>query len=169
MTINCTINTGTKDSSWGSASHHMLVLSSAATRYMLTSDQDKMINANFVMSYRTNATQILGNCIVEAPASDSKGSFVLFLCPPEPSCTTHVRVRQQHDVRWLTLFMQSFGRNIVFLVDHSGSMAGEPMRSARESLSQALQQLSPNDQFGICGAWLMLCEYPGVIATMHCT
>lgn len=46
--------------------------------------------------------------------------------------------------------LQSLGRNIVFLLDRSGSMSGAPMDAAREALVMALQQLTPKDNFSIC-------------------
>lgn len=40
-------------------------------------------------------------------------------------------------------------REIVFIVDSSGSMSGESMRQAKDSLLKGLQYLKPNDRFNI--------------------
>ncbi|MEO0368220.1 MAG: VWA domain-containing protein, partial [Pseudomonadota bacterium] len=40
-------------------------------------------------------------------------------------------------------------KNISFLVDSSGSMAGEPMRQAKQALLNGLQFLAPQDKFNI--------------------
>ena len=40
-------------------------------------------------------------------------------------------------------------RDVIFVVDTSGSMGGEPIRQARESLQWALQRLQPEDRFNI--------------------
>lgn len=40
-------------------------------------------------------------------------------------------------------------RDVVFVIDHSGSMTGGKMEAAREALAQALGRLSPTDQYEV--------------------
>ena len=40
-------------------------------------------------------------------------------------------------------------RDVIFVIDTSGSMGGEPIRQARQSLQWALQRLQPEDRFNI--------------------
>ena len=43
----------------------------------------------------------------------------------------------------------SLPRDVTFIIDSSGSMAGESMRQAKQSLHEALNYLTPNDHFNI--------------------
>ena len=43
----------------------------------------------------------------------------------------------------------SLPKNVTFIIDSSGSMAGEPMRQAQQALLNGLQFLSPVDRFNI--------------------
>jgi len=77
---------------------------------------------------------IKGSCIADAlPDSYGEGAFCLMLSPPE-----------------LNHISEFFGRNIVFLLDHSGSMHGAPIVSARNALATGLSLLGQNDFFAIC-------------------
>ncbi len=40
-------------------------------------------------------------------------------------------------------------RDVVFIIDTSGSMGGEPLRQARQALLLAIERLGPNDRFNI--------------------
>src|SRR5690606_31430423 len=40
-------------------------------------------------------------------------------------------------------------RELVFVIDNSGSMSGDSMRQAKESLKLALRSLSPTDRFNV--------------------
>lgn len=55
----------------------------------------------------------------------------MFVTPPEINAT------------------QTFGRKVVFVLDKSGSMAGEPIDAARQALCVGIQSLNDNDFFTI--------------------
>ncbi len=63
---------------------------------------------------------------------DSEGSFMLIVSPKTD--------RAEHDV---------LGRDIVFVTDISGSMAGEPLEQSKAGLLEILTQLSPKDRFEV--------------------
>ena len=46
--------------------------------------------------------------------------------------------------------MNPFPRDVIFLLDRSGSMGGGPMDAARAALIAGLKDLTPNDRFNIC-------------------
>ena len=64
------------------------------------------------------------------PTADEDGHFLLVGCPTQRS-------------------EQSVPKEIVFVVDTSGSMRGDKMEQARASLEYCLQQLTPRDRFNI--------------------
>mmetsp|Transcript_13398 Transcript_13398/g.16879 ORF Transcript_13398/g.16879 Transcript_13398/m.16879 type:complete len:818 (+) Transcript_13398:241-2694(+) len=135
LSIDAVINTGTEFTQWGSSSHTLQVISSDAYRIVLKADpQVPQPNTDLVLSYSARSNQIKGSCIVQDPSlTDPKGSFCMFLSPPELGNEGTV-----------------FGRNIAFILDHSGSMYGEPMQSAKEALIMGLRSLNSNDFFAIC-------------------
>lgn len=45
--------------------------------------------------------------------------------------------------------LQSFQKTVIYLVDRSGSMAGEPIKYARNALTTGLDVLVPEDEFAI--------------------
>jgi len=65
------------------------------------------------------------------PAHDTRSAFAIALAPPRPECCA------------------PFPRSVVFLLDRSGSMFGQPMASANEALLTGLRSLTPHDRFNI--------------------
>jgi len=64
-------------------------------------------------------------------SSDPRGTFALSISPPGPKVAP------------------SFQRSIVYIVDRSGSMTGEPIEYARRALTTAVESLEYDDQFTI--------------------
>ncbi|PNH02127.1 Inter-alpha-trypsin inhibitor heavy chain H4 [Tetrabaena socialis] len=62
---------------------------------------------------------------------DPRGSFVLTVAPPAPEYT------------------QPFPRSLIFILDRSGSMSGEPMEFAKAALIFGLRSLTPMDSFTV--------------------
>jgi len=87
---------------------------------------------DFHLCYTVASKEISAACLIEPPVENSYdkcGSYVVFANPPVES--------------------QPFRRDIIFLVDRSGSMNGRPLRDAQAALCTALQNLNPGDRFGI--------------------
>lgn len=61
-----------------------------------------------------------------------KDYFLLMVTPPEAQAVAAVPARE-----------------VIFVVDTSGSMGGESIRQARQSLAMALQRLKPHDTFNV--------------------
>jgi hypothetical protein len=115
---------------------------------------DPQASIDFDLSYSMQSPEILPTLIVEeAPANamvtgasaaasaaaaatavtgGGKGTFTLFVTPPS--------------LESLRVF---FARNMIFLLDRSGSMTGEPFSEACRALVSALSVLRPTDQFTI--------------------
>jgi len=66
-----------------------------------------------------------------APQYDPRGTFVLTVAPPAPEYT------------------QPYNRSVVFILDRSGSMDGEPMNFAKAAVSWGLTTLTPQDEFAV--------------------
>ena len=97
-------------------------------------------NADFKLNDADVAEHIVAACVQQRPTHilgqppprDPRSSFVVALAPPKPE-------------RCL-----AFGRSVVFVIDRSGSMNGEPMEAANEALTTGLRSLTEHDYFNIC-------------------
>ncbi|CAG9460603.1 unnamed protein product [Pedinophyceae sp. YPF-701] len=100
-----------------------------------------------VLAYSVWAQQIRATLNVQDPTGDDpRGTFCLAVAPPEEQ------------------FAQPFPRSIVFAVDCSGSMYGEPMKLARAGVVAALSQLSDRDYFNVIAYdHRQKCFQPGVV------
>ena len=89
-------------------------------------------NRDFVLKFRVAGETIKSNLLTYTDARTQQGYFTLLVYPP----------KTQHNLRRQPLEM-------VFVVDTSGSMAGEPIGQARDAIQAALDRLDPRDTFQI--------------------
>ncbi len=93
-------------------------------------DRNTIPNKDFVLKY-----QVAGPAIddaVLAHRSERGGFFTLILQPPQRVSVEDVRPKE-----------------LVFVIDTSGSMAGFPLDKAKETLDHALNTLYPHDTFNV--------------------
>jgi hypothetical protein len=101
--------------------------------------------SDFVLQYTTVSDTIMGHVIVEhAPPDsyDNRDTYALFLTPPTTAPP-----------------LQIF-RRVVFLLDKSYSMSGEPFESAKRALTSGIEMLRPNDMFAIHMFSNLFAKYP---------
>jgi len=154
VTISCLVNAGTSDCRYRSDSHPspFLVLDQNYHGQGISLVSNKNLppynqvpNNDFEVAYCAWSQQIAGSCIFEdgnnlsgggfmskAQDPNDDGAFVMFLRPPEAQMA------------------QALHRNMIFLLDHSGSMSGEAMTQAVNAMIFALDMLEPHDMFAIC-------------------
>jgi hypothetical protein len=92
-------------------------------------------NQDFVMAMPVWGGDIAAAGVQQPPGfrdPDSRHSFAITIAPPKPE------------------LVNPFPRDVIFLLDRSGSMAGETMEAARAALIAGLRDLTPNDRFNIC-------------------
>eukprot|EP00002_Diphylleia_rotans_P011421 TRINITY_DN225_c0_g1_i3.p1 TRINITY_DN225_c0_g1~~TRINITY_DN225_c0_g1_i3.p1 ORF type:complete len:751 (-),score=176.52 TRINITY_DN225_c0_g1_i3:500-2752(-) len=97
--------------------------------------EDPWHNKDISFSYPGYSPEISASALIEKPdpmSGDPRSSFLLFVSPPQNAKT-----------------IGSYGRSVVFLIDQSGSMAGDPMEQAKRALLFGLTQLQPQDFFSI--------------------
>jgi len=91
---------------------------------------DSIPNKDFVLRYKVAGDAVKSGFLA---ASDSRGSyFTLMLYPPE-------RLREADRAPM----------EMLFVVDCSGSMSGEPLRKAKEAVKRALKKLREDDTFQV--------------------
>ena len=93
-------------------------------------DQDSIPNQDFVLTYRVAGDSI--NDAVLTHRSDRGGFFTLILQPPQRVSAEDVMPKE-----------------LVFVLDTSGSMDGFPLQKAKEAMDLALNNLYPQDTFNL--------------------
>ncbi len=87
---------------------------------------------DFVLLYDTDGGDLGLSLVAHKPMNDQPGHFVLMLTPKQ--------LWSDQDVQ---------PQDVVFVLDTSGSMAGEKINQARESLRFCIDQLDDRDRFSI--------------------
>jgi Ca-activated chloride channel homolog len=93
-------------------------------------DQATIPNKDFVLTYRVAGDSI--NDAVLAHRSERGGFFTLILQPPQRVAAEDVMPKE-----------------LVFVLDTSGSMSGFPIEKAKETMNLALNTLYPHDTFNL--------------------
>ncbi|XP_010531895.1 PREDICTED: inter-alpha-trypsin inhibitor heavy chain H3-like [Tarenaya hassleriana] len=94
----------------------------------------KWSNTNFSFSYVVSSSNIFGGLFLQSPPVydvDQRGIFSIYLIPGSQQST------------------KVFKREVVFVVDLSGSMSGKPLEDVKSAISTALSKLSAGDSFNI--------------------
>ncbi len=93
-------------------------------------DNDEIPNRDFVLSWRTSAETITEAKLTHA--GDNGGFFTLILQPPD-----HI---EDADVP---------PRELIFVMDISGSMSGYPIEKSKEVITKAIDAMRPRDTFNV--------------------
>src|SRR4029079_11530171 len=93
-------------------------------------NQEAIPNKDFILRYRTATDQIADTLLTH---KDERGSFfTLILQPPQ-------KVQRKDAV----------GRELIFVLDTSGSMQGFPVTQAKFVMAKAIDSLGPQDTFNL--------------------
>ncbi len=99
------------------------------TRVQL-SDEESIPNRDFILRYRLDTEEIQASLLTHKQGE--MGYFSLLLQPPKLDIKARVGQRE-----------------LIFVVDVSGSMKGRPLALCKESIRLALSQIQPHDTFNI--------------------
>ena len=91
---------------------------------------DRIPNKDFVLRYKTSGSEVKKAMMIHR--GDKGNYFSLLLQPPENLKT-----------------LPRIPREMVFVLDCSGSMSGKPIKKAKEAVRRALRNLDENDTFQI--------------------
>lgn len=110
--------------------NHRIVtgLDGTGARLVALAEDDRVPNKDFVLAYAPVGAQPDAHVIAQREKGDDY--LMLFLQPPQVVADADVRPRE-----------------MVFLLDKSGSMMGEPIDTAKALVREALHRLRPQDTF----------------------
>ena len=138
ISIDLKIDAGVPIQEITSRTHPISSQQFSPTEYRISlAQEDEIPNRDLVVKYKTAGTKI--DDAILASKDDRGGFFTLILQPPDrvmPADTTP--------------------KEIVFVLDTSGSMEGFPIRKAKEAMNLTLDSLNPGDTFdtGGCEPWI---------------
>ncbi|QSX35046.1 marine proteobacterial sortase target protein [Shewanella avicenniae] len=155
VSINVSLDAGMALASAGSSSHQMTLFSSNGTREQLRLETPAVADRDFIFDWQpangaapqavlfsqqgqTHASQnpfaamaSEPSTTVSAPSTAQQDYSLLMLMPPQ--------AKPRHEVR----------RELVLVVDKSGSMSGASMQQAKDAVRFALTSLQPQDTFNV--------------------
>jgi Ca-activated chloride channel homolog len=103
-----------------------------ATR--LTVHPGERLNRDFILRYRIGEETLTTSLTVVPDATGDEGTFVLTVVPPVGGPSNK---------------QQPGPREVIFLLDRSGSMAGWKMAAARRALARMIDALTSRDRFAV--------------------
>ncbi|MFH0910435.1 MAG: VIT domain-containing protein [Planctomycetota bacterium] len=131
IALSLEIDAGVKIEAVVSRSHAVTVRRPAASLAFVTLDpSDAIPNKDFVLRYRLSGEQPKAALLTQH--AEDGDYFALFLMPPD-------------DLKKLP----RIPREMVFVLDCSGSMSGAPLAKAKEAMRRCLAGLTPEDTFQI--------------------
>jgi Ca-activated chloride channel family protein len=93
-------------------------------------NQAVLANKDFILRYRTATHDVTDTFLLH---TDARGSFMtLVLQPPQRVLPEHARPKE-----------------LIFVIDRSGSMSGFPIEKAKETMRLAIEQMNPRDTFNL--------------------
>lgn len=131
ISIEVSLDAGVPIDELKATSHEIDVEKQAESRARITlKDRDTIPNKDFVLKY-----QVAGQKVQDAllTHSEGKGGFFSFILQPPDRVTAE-------DV---------MPKELVFVIDTSGSMEGFPLEKAKETMKLALDNLYPQDTFNL--------------------
>ena len=116
-----------------SPSHEIETDRSDDERATVTFERSGVLDGrDFVLYYSLDGRAIGATALAHRPYGDRPGYFMLLVSPEVELDATDVRPK-----------------DVVFVLDTSGSMAGEKMEQAKEALAYCLRRLGERDRFGL--------------------
>ncbi len=97
-------------------------------------DMATLPNKDFILRYKVAGEQVQGGVIAYAPSGNDGGFFTIVLQPPAAPAAEDVAPKE-----------------MVFVIDQTGSQSGAPVAKAKETISYALQNLNADDTFQLIG------------------
>lgn len=112
--------------------HKVNIQNAGATRRVITlKNQQEIPNKDFILRYSAAGAQMQSGMLTYA---DGKGGgyFTLILQPPASPARTMIAPKE-----------------MVFVIDQTGSQMGEPMKKSKETMAYCIKNLNPNDTFQV--------------------
>jgi Ca-activated chloride channel family protein len=132
LTIEVIAEAGSPITAWAAPAHDVLALAAGERLHVKLAAHDRIPNRDFVLRYRSAGARPAARMFV-APDQDGVGGHFLLVAEP-PRLDIEKLVGQ---------------RELIFVVDVSGSMNGAPLALAKAAMREALAGVRPVDTFDV--------------------
>lgn len=131
ISIEMNINAGVPIQSVSSKLHDVdIQRTGQTTAHIKLKDRDKIPNKDFIATWNVAADSVQSGYLTHRQGND--GFFTLMLIPPKRVTPETVQPKE-----------------MIFLIDCSGSQRGRPIQKAKETMKYILDHMNPNDTFQI--------------------
>jgi len=120
--------------SWTCPSHELDATLEAGRLRATLVPHESLPNRDFVLRYRVGGGEPQAAVLLGEPDDDGTGHYMLVVYPPKANVDAEVGRRE-----------------VIFVVDRSGSMAGPPLALAKQAVRELLARLRPVDAFDVVG------------------
>lgn len=115
-----------------SAPYHSIRTARLSNQYQISTDQQQVVmDRDFVLSWKPVASQAPVAAYFSEPV-DGKEHGLIMLMPPAASPSLQIGPRE-----------------LILIIDSSGSMSGQSMAQAKQAVQLALSRLRPQDRFNV--------------------
>ncbi|EDM79338.1 von Willebrand factor, type A [Plesiocystis pacifica SIR-1] len=137
VSLSMTVAAGGKVQRWDSPTHTVVGSETSDGFALRLADQKTLPNRDFVVRWQSTAAQAkatayFGPQLSQSVAGAQPGHFTLVVEPPQSDLDSLVGQRE-----------------MIFVIDRSGSMSGVPLALAKQTLREALSHLRPVDTFNV--------------------
>jgi len=146
ITLNITLDAGLPLASITSP-YHDIVINKSHDQHHITSTQGRIsMDRDFVLNWQATASSTPRAAVFNETIEGEDYSLVM-LMPPTPHNNNDNTNNKNKGSR--NLGSQNIAKEMIFIIDTSGSMGGTSIRQAKAGLQKALQQLKPTDRFNV--------------------
>jgi Ca-activated chloride channel family protein len=130
LSVSVVVDPGMPVRDFRSKHHHVVATPTGKGAAIDLADTDELPNRDFVLSWEASGATPRASLMAQKDGKN--GYFTLTVQPPDNVAIEEAR-----------------GRELVFVVDNSGSMSGRPMDAAKSAMRYSLEHMGPNDSFQI--------------------
>ncbi|MCA9705388.1 MAG: TonB-dependent receptor [Myxococcales bacterium] len=120
--------------SWTAPTHQIEAQAEDGALTVSLARRDELPNRDFVLRYRVAGPEARGTVLLGKPDEHGRGHYLMVVHPPVTDVDAAVGRRE-----------------VIFVVDRSGSMGGSPLALAKQTVRELLARLRPVDTFDVVG------------------
>ncbi|MCX4247572.1 VIT domain-containing protein [Paraliomyxa miuraensis] len=134
ISISVTADAGLPIVSWSAPTHDVVAQARDGRLSLALARHDSVPNRDFVLRYRVAGAEPRATAFFGPTNAKGDGHYLMIAYPPHADVDAEVGRRE-----------------LVFVVDRSGSMSGEPLALAKQTVRELLSHLRPVDTFDVVG------------------
>lgn len=120
--------------SWNAPTHEIDAQAVDGKLRVVLARRDELPNRDFVLRYRVTGPEPRATVLLGEPDAQQRGHYLMVVHPPHTDVDAEVGRRE-----------------VIFVIDRSGSMNGPPLAMAKQTVRELLARLRPVDTFDVVG------------------